>query len=73
MVVLIREHMADVEGDTPIGGEGTNVEIYETLVGDVKRGKHLRGFGGKTFVVGALERGGDLVAQKWCRISAALR
>lgn len=63
MAALIREHMADVDGDKPIGGEGTNVEIDETLMGGVKRGKHNRGSAAKTVVVGALERGGDLVAQ----------
>jgi hypothetical protein len=41
----------------PIGGEGTNVEIDETLMGGVKRGKHNRGSAAKTVVVGALQRG----------------
>jgi transposase-like protein len=58
----IREHMAAVDGEDPIGGEGTAVEVDETLVGGVKRGKHMRGAAGKTVVVGALERGGDLIA-----------
>lgn len=35
MTSLIREHMADVDGEEPIGGPGTNVEIDETLVGGV--------------------------------------
>lgn len=61
MAALIREHMADVDGETPIGGPGTNVEIDETLVGGVKKGKHMRGSAGKTVVVGAMERGGDLI------------
>jgi len=61
MAKLIREHMADVDGEAPIGGEGTNVEIDETLVGGVKRGTHNRGSAAKTVVVGALERGGDLI------------
>jgi len=61
MAKLIREHMADVDGETPVGGEGTNVEIDETLVGGVKRGTHNRGIAAKTIVVGALERGGDLI------------
>ncbi|MDR7103047.1 IS1595 family transposase [Croceicoccus sp. BE223] len=63
MAALIREHMADVDGDRPIGGPGTNVEIDETLMGGVKKGKHNRGSAAKTVVVGALERGGDVVAQ----------
>lgn len=61
MAALIREHMADVDGERPIGGPGTNVEIDETLMGGVKKGKHMRGSAGKTVVVGALERGGDIV------------
>ena len=61
MAGLIRQHMADVDGDAPIGGIGTHVEIDETLVGGVKRGKHNRGSHAKTVVVGALERGGNVV------------
>ena len=61
MAALIREHMADVDGERPIGGPGTNVEIDESLFGGVKRGKHNRGSAAKTIVVGALERGGDVV------------
>lgn len=43
MAALIREHMADVDGEKQIGGIGTNVEIDETLHGGVKKGKHNRG------------------------------
>lgn len=53
--------MADVDGERPIGGPGTNVEIDETLMGGVKKGTHNRGSAAKTVVVGALERGGDIV------------
>jgi len=63
MAGLIRQHMADVDGEEPIGGPGTHVEIDETLVGGVKRGKHNRGSAAKTVIVGALERDGDLVTQ----------
>ena len=61
MASLIREHMADVDGEAPIGGPGTNVEIDETLIGGVKKGVHNRGSAAKTVVVGALERGGNIV------------
>ena len=61
MATLIREHMADVDGEEPIGGPGTHVEIDETLVGGVKKGKHMRGSAGKTVVVGAMERGGQVI------------
>jgi len=58
---MIREHMAEVDGETPIGGPGTSVEVDETLVGGVKKGSHNRGSAAKTVVVGALERGGEII------------
>lgn len=61
MATLIREHMADVDGEEPIGGPGTHVEVDETLVGGVKRGKHMRGSAGKTVMIGAVERGGAVI------------
>lgn len=61
MAKMIREHMAEVDGESPIGGPGTSVEIDETLVGGVKKGTHNRGSAGKTVVVGALERGGNII------------
>ena len=57
MAKLIRERMADVAGEKPIRGFNTAVEVDEALVGDVKRGKHMRGSAGKTVLVGAQERG----------------
>jgi transposase len=57
----IRKHMAMVDGDDQIGGPGTAVEVDETLVGGVKKGKHNRGSAAKSVVVGALERGGELI------------
>ena len=61
MIKLIREHMADVDDERPIGGPGKNVEIDETLVGGMKRATHNLCSAAKTVVVGALERGGDLI------------
>lgn len=61
---LIRQHMAAIDGDDPIGGEGKAVEIDETMVGGVRRGgKRGRGAEGKTVVFGMLEREGKLVAE----------
>ena len=63
MAALIREHMADVDGETPIGGLGRTVQMDETFVGGaVKRGTR----GGnpsenKTIVFGMLEVGGEIV------------
>ena len=61
MAKLIREHIADVDGEAPVGGPDTAVEVDETLVGGVKRGKPMRGSAGKVVVVGALQRGGDII------------
>lgn len=60
---LIREHMAAVDGEAPIRGPGTAVEVDETLVGGVKRGKHMRGASGQVVVMGMMERGGDIMAK----------
>ena len=75
MAALIREHMADVDGERPIGGPGKNVEIGQSLFGGVKRGKHNRGSAAKTVVVGALQRGGDVVTavvpnQRWATLQS---
>jgi transposase-like protein len=59
----IRKHMSDVDGEAPIGGPGTAVEVDETLVGGVKRGKHIRGSAGKTVVAGAMQRDGSVIAK----------
>ncbi|MBA3677307.1 MAG: IS1595 family transposase [Sphingosinicella sp.] len=60
----IRKHMAAVDGDKPIGGEGKTVQIDETMVGGVMhvgyRGRHI---GNKTFVLGMVENGGDVVTK----------
>ena len=61
MAGLIRQHMADVDGEGMIGGPGTHVEIDETLVGGRKKGKHNRGATAKTVLVGALERDGNII------------
>ena len=60
----IRKYMALVDGDEPVGGEGKEVEIDETLIGGVRpgkgRGRHLEN---KTVVLGMIERGGDVVTR----------
>jgi transposase len=57
----IREYMGAVDGNDPIGGIGTAVEVDETFIGGVKRGKNMRGAAGKIVVLGMLERGGDVI------------
>lgn len=63
MAKLIREHMADVDGNEPVGGEGKIVEIDETLVGGTAEGKGSGYKANKTVVVGMIERGGDIVTK----------
>ena len=56
----IRKFMAEVDGETPLGG---TVEADETYVGGKRSGgKRGRGAPNKTIVFGMLERGGDIMA-----------
>lgn len=59
MAALIREHMAAVDGDAPLGGEGEIVEVDETFYGGVTTGMDWRER--KAVVMGMVERGGDIV------------
>jgi len=64
MARLIREHMAAVDGETPLGGEGKVVEIDETYVGGSQTGKSVgRGTSNKTIIMGMVERGGDALVK----------
>lgn len=55
----IRQHMAYVDGDTPLSGD---VEADETYVGGHKEGgKRGRGADGKTILFGMLDRDGDIM------------
>src|SRR5690606_6132414 len=57
----IRKYMAAVDGDLPMGGAGTIVEVDETFMGGYDKG----GFGGKgkTVVLGMRERGGNITTR----------
>jgi len=55
----IRKHMANVDGDTPLGGSGIVVEVDETFIGGYKKGG--RGGKGKTIVQGMIEEDGDVM------------
>jgi len=57
----IRKYMAAVDGDDPIGGFGSTVEVDETFIGGYERG--AMGFAGKTAVLGMRERGGDVITR----------
>jgi transposase len=61
MCRMIRQHMAEVDGDDPLGGIGEHVEIDETVVGGYQRGgKRGRSGSNKTVVFGALQRNGEV-------------
>ena len=61
MANRIRKHMAAIDGDAPIGGEGKVVEVDETFVGGKTTGYDWRER--KTIVMGMVERGGDIVLE----------
>jgi transposase len=52
-----------VDGDEPLGGNGSHVEIDETLVGGRRTGKRGRAAEGKTIVLGMLERDGKVMTR----------
>jgi len=60
MFRMIRSRLDD-SGDA-FGGDGKDVEVDETYVGGVRKGKRGRGAAGKTAVVGAVERKGRVKA-----------
>ena len=55
----IREHMARVDGDEPLGGSGKVVEVDETFIGGYKKGG--QGGKGKTIVLGMIENDGEVI------------
>ena len=58
----IRKYMGQVDGDTPLGGFGKQVEIDETFIGG--KTTQEKGFlANKTVVLGMVERGGDVVTK----------
>jgi transposase-like protein len=61
MFKLIRSRLDDEDGDA-FGGDDTDVEVDETYVGGVRKGKRRRGAEGKTPVVGVVQRKGHIKA-----------
>lgn len=60
MAGLIREHMANVDGNNRVGGHFHTVECDETLVGGKADGMGKGYIANKTMVMGMLERGGEV-------------
>lgn len=58
----IRKYMAKVDGDDMLGGEGERVEVDETLIGGKTKGQG-KFREGKTYVLGMLERGGNVMTK----------
>lgn len=57
----IREYMASLDSDDPLGGPGSIVQIDETMVGGkAPRASYLSN---KTYVLGMLENGGELITR----------
>lgn len=69
MFKLIRSRLN--EGGDAFGSDGGDVEVDETYVGGVRKGKRGRGATGKTPVVGAVERQGRVSAKVVSNTQAA--
>lgn len=63
MAALIREHMAAIDGETPLGGEGQVVEVDEAYVGGYKKGGGGRRMDNKTVVFGMVQRDGEAMVK----------
>ena len=64
MCDLIREYMRGLDSDDPLRGPGEIVEIDESMIGGKAHGtRGGRYAGGKTVVLGMLERGGELITR----------
>ena len=61
MGTLIRKHMAEIDGEAPLGGAGKVVEVDETYVGGKVKGMDWRK--NKTVVMGMAERDGDVMSK----------
>ena len=60
----IRKYMAQVDGDGPLGGEGKEVEIDETLIGGARVGAGRGAYrDNKTVVIGMVERNGHVMTK----------
>lgn len=60
MAMHIRKHMGEVDGETPLSG---TVEVDETYIGGIRKGKRGRGAAGKTVLFGMMEKDGDVMTK----------
>lgn len=63
MAGLIREHMATVDGDAPLGGFTKQVEVDETYIGGKVATHEGAPLSNKTVVLGIMERGGNIMTK----------
>jgi transposase len=63
MADLIRKHMADVDGEAPLGGVFKTVQIDETYIGGETKGKGAAYKGNKTLILGMMERNGNVMTK----------
>ena len=63
MAHAIRKQMCAVDGEAPLGGLGKTVQVDETYVGGVAKGKGHGYKGNKTIMLGMIEEGGDAIAK----------
>lgn len=61
MAQLIRQHMADVDGDEPLGGPFKTVQVDETFVGGYQ--PDGQDCSNKTLVLGMMQRRGEIITQ----------
>jgi transposase-like protein len=59
----VRQYMAALDSDDPLGGPGCIVEVDEAHIGGRARGSKGRHAGNKPTVLGMLERGGELITR----------
>jgi transposase-like protein len=59
----IREYMGHLDSDDPVGGMGEIVQVDETLIGGSIEGKGRGYRGNKTYVMGMLANGGELMTR----------
>jgi len=60
----VRKYMAAVDGDEPLGGPFTTVEVDETWIGGEREGQGMGFTGNKLAVMGMVQRGGDLILRQ---------